>query len=440
MEGKFQVKKIIHEIRDPIHNFITLNNDERTILNSRPVQRLRSIHQLALTYQVYPGASHKRFEHSLGVMELATRTFNVVTNSQNITDKVREHFPELKDRKALDYWRQVLRYAALCHDIGHLPFSHAAEDKLLKSNTKHEHFTMDLIKNGEIGEMLSSFVPPINPIHVLQLAVGMKFANDIEFTNWERMLSNLIIDNNFGADRMDYLLRDSHHIGVAYGKFDHYRLIDCLRFLVPDEADNADSNVAPELGIEQGGIHAVEALNLARYYMYKQVYLHAVRRIYDIHLTDFLVDWLPNKCISNSAELLELTDNEIIVALHKKLESEDKFRKHADRILNRTHFKVVYSPAWNAEKIREGGTANMFERLCEQFPRDMLKLDHFIERSLVKDFPVLVNSDKIVSSVSLSELVNKPLVAAVSRIYAGRAISDEVTSWVNNEANKNATN
>ena len=102
MEGKFQVKKIIHEIRDPIHNFITLNNDERTILNSRPVQRLRNIHQLALTYQVYPGASHKRFEHSLGVMELATRTFNVVTNPQNVTDEVREHFPELKDQKSLD--------------------------------------------------------------------------------------------------------------------------------------------------------------------------------------------------------------------------------------------------------------------------------------------------------------------------------------------------
>ena len=82
----------------------------------------------------------------------------------------------------------------------------------------------------------------------------------------------------------------------------------------------------------------------------------------------------------------------------------------------------------------------MFERLSEQFPRDMLKLDHFIERSLVKDFPVLVNSDKIVSSVNLSELLNKPLVAAVSRIYADRAISDEVTSWVNNEADKNAAN
>ena len=221
--------KVIHEIRDPIHNFIMLNNDERTILNSRPLQRLRNIHQLALTYQVYPGASHKRFEHSLGVMELATRAFNVVTNPQNVTDKVRAHLPELNDPKALNYWRQVLRYAALCHDIGHLPFSHAAEKTLLKNNIKHEHFTIDLIKSEELTEIFSKLVPPVNPTHVLQLAVGMKVARDIEFTNWERILSNLIIDNNFGADRMDYLLRDSHHIGVAYGKFDHYRLIDCLR-------------------------------------------------------------------------------------------------------------------------------------------------------------------------------------------------------------------
>ena len=77
------MSKNIHEIRDPIHVFVRLDSDERKVLNSRCFQRLRHIHQLALTYLVYPGATHKRFEHSLGVMELAARVYDVVTNPLN---------------------------------------------------------------------------------------------------------------------------------------------------------------------------------------------------------------------------------------------------------------------------------------------------------------------------------------------------------------------
>ena len=82
--------KNIHEIRDPIHVFIRLDSDERKVLDSQPFQRLRCIHQLALTFLVYPGASHRRFEHSLGVMELASRVFDVVTNPDHLTDEIKE--------------------------------------------------------------------------------------------------------------------------------------------------------------------------------------------------------------------------------------------------------------------------------------------------------------------------------------------------------------
>src|SRR5215813_11824407 len=73
-----------HEFRDPIHTFISVRTDERTVIDSRPFQRLRHIHQLALSYLVYPGATHKRFEHSLGVMEIASRIYDVVTEPANI--------------------------------------------------------------------------------------------------------------------------------------------------------------------------------------------------------------------------------------------------------------------------------------------------------------------------------------------------------------------
>jgi HD superfamily phosphohydrolase len=140
------MSKYMHEVRDPIHVFITLDSFERKVLDSRPFQRLRHITQLALTYLLYPGATHKRFEHSLGVMELASRVFDVVTATNAIADDVRPLIPEAQIPDELRYWRRVLRMAALCHDIGHLPFSHAAEDELLPAEWNHELLTRRLIE------------------------------------------------------------------------------------------------------------------------------------------------------------------------------------------------------------------------------------------------------------------------------------------------------
>ena len=93
---RLTVAKNSHEIRDPIHTFVRLDSTERHVLDSRPFQRLRHIHQLALTYLVYPGATHKRFEHSLGVMELAGRVFDIVTNRDNVTDDTRSRLPRAR--------------------------------------------------------------------------------------------------------------------------------------------------------------------------------------------------------------------------------------------------------------------------------------------------------------------------------------------------------
>src|SRR6266568_2263889 len=107
------LRKRTHEFRDPIHTFIKVDNRERQIIDSVPFQRLRNIHQLALTYLLYPGATHRRFEHSLGVMELAGRVFEIVTKAANVTDEVRDLLPDLGNPDALAYWKRVLRMAAL---------------------------------------------------------------------------------------------------------------------------------------------------------------------------------------------------------------------------------------------------------------------------------------------------------------------------------------
>ncbi len=98
------MSKGVHEIRDPIHVFVRLDSDERNVLDSRPFQRLRHIHQLGMTHLLYPGATHKRFEHSLGVMELASRVFDVVTRPENRTDEIRNLLPEIEDDDKRRYW------------------------------------------------------------------------------------------------------------------------------------------------------------------------------------------------------------------------------------------------------------------------------------------------------------------------------------------------
>lgn len=139
----------VHEIRDPIHVFVRLDSDERRVLDSPPFQRLRHIHQLALTNLVYPGATHKRFEHSLGVMELADRVFAVVTHPNNLTDGIKNLLDPLTSPDKLSYWRRVLRMAALCHYVGHLPFSHASE-VLLPNGWNHETITRLIISSDKM--------------------------------------------------------------------------------------------------------------------------------------------------------------------------------------------------------------------------------------------------------------------------------------------------
>ena len=238
----------------------------------------------------------------------------------------------------LNYWRLALRMAALCHDIGHLPFSHAAEQRLLPEGWDHERLTRQLICCDEMQTIWNDMTPLLRTEDVIKLALGPKKANDLNFTYWETILSEIIVGDAFGVDRMDYFLRDSYHTAVGYGRFDHYRLIDTLRILP------ARPSGEPALGVEEGGLHSAEALMLARYFMYSQVYFHPVRRIYDIHLMDFLEEWLDGgKFSTDLEEHLRLTDNEVTSAIMESSRSAHASgRLHAQRIVGRAHYKLLY--------------------------------------------------------------------------------------------------
>jgi hypothetical protein len=418
-------KKRTHEIRDPIHTFIKVDNREREIIDSRPFQRLRNIHQLALSHLVYPGATHRRFEHSLGVMDLAGRVFDVVTNEENIRFESVEAI--LPDKGDFPYWRRTLRVAALCHDIGHLPYSHAAEKELLSNNQDHEDLTVALIESEYLAPILASG-SPINPEHVKKIAVGQKKLKNEQFTEWESILSEIVTGDALGVDRIDYLLRDSYHAGVAYGRFDHHRLIDSIR-LLPRSTDLGGSS-EPSLGIELGGLHSAEALLLARYFMYEQVYFHPVRRVYDIHLKEFmLAHFGENKYPTDLQGHLATTDNEIATAMALAARDVSSAgHSAAEKIVERTHFKRIYSRDPKVDQINAGTL--IFAAVKEKFGKSNVRFDTYRQKSNSSDFPVLCDGNLIQSSLSRSEMLIKIPLTAVDFIFCARDLAEEAKQWI----------
>ena len=428
--------RIYHEIRDPIHVFISVDTAERNVIDSPPVQRLRHIHQLAMQYLVYPGATHKRFEHALGVMELASNVYDTITRSDHVLGAIREQIPELTNTDLTRNWRRVLRMAALCHDIGHLPFSHAAEHELLPDDWTHETITDALIRSPEMQQIWKAIRPPLDVDDIAKLAVGKEKLPSTTFTLWQELLSEIIVGDAFGVDRMDYLLRDSLHAGVQYGRFDHHRLVDTLRIL-PKSAEIVGSH-EPTLGLELGGLNSAEAMLLARYAMFAQLYLHPVRRVYDKHLIEFLQGWLPNGIFPVDPEqFLQYTDVEVLAGIAKRARSgdDDLASKSARRIVRREHFKMVYSRSSSDLDFTIAPGKAIRDALSAQFGGENVIFDHYIPSSQQFDFPVLQNDNRIESSIILSQLLRDMPPLVVDRVYVDPDIRDSVEQWLGQNRN-----
>lgn len=434
------------EIRDPVHGFISLDETERQVLNSRPMQRLKHIHQLAMTYQVYPGATHKRFEHSLGVMELAGKAFDALTDPANLGSDVRDTFPDLFKSKAgqskLGYWRRVIRLAALCHDIGHLPFSHAAESDLFPEGKSHETLSGELItQNEELQDIWRESVGPINGEHVMKLALGADKARQfgVNYNNWETLLSAIIGDDCLGVDRMDYLIRDSHHLGVAYGRFDVDRLIQSLRIL--RAVSTLHDTVTPgfDLGIDHGGLHAAEGLLLARYFMFMQVYYHHARLAYDLHLSAFMRQWVPHALGSiDRNTILRATDNEVLAAIASATVSDDPLtRTHANQIHQRRHYKRLRVAGLSDLADNARNLLKLAELCQSKFPNDIEVVTRRVS-SPSREVPVRLWSGEIKTMAELSNVwqpsddSHEP-PAALGYIFVTRDRAREARKWIDTQ-------
>lgn len=232
-------------IRDPLWNNIRLDALASELMDTPAFQRLRYVRQLGLAFLVYPGATHSRFEHALGTYHLARRTLAL--------------FEEQDEYEAIGRDDCTLaRVAALLHDIGHYPFSHALEEI---GALHHEEVARPLILDGEVAEILRRELGNDAPQRIVALIRGESGAP----------LQGLI-SGSIDLDKLDYLRRDAFMCGVSYGEIDVDRLINALAILRDPETD------APRVGMVEKGLSALESLLFAKYQMYRNVYWHhAVR-------------------------------------------------------------------------------------------------------------------------------------------------------------------
>lgn len=259
------------EIRDPVHGSIPIYDSEIEILEHPFFQRLRNIKQLGFSEYVFPGATHTRYLHSIGVMNVSTLVFDNLFKNQSSLEVLR--------------LKETLRLGCLLHDIGHAPLSHSTESvmpnvsalKLPKQfhesvdrQASHEDYTIKSITDSSFTQSFKGVRATfgVEPVAVAELVVG-ETKNPAYFTvngtNYFPLLHQLV-SSEMDCDRMDYLLRDSYFCGVSYGKFDLDWIIDNLK--ICNESGEA------YLGISERAISTFDDFLLSRFHMFMMVYFH----------------------------------------------------------------------------------------------------------------------------------------------------------------------
>lgn len=335
------------EIKDPVHGTVILSPQEIAVVDSPAFQRLRLIKQLGFSEFSFPGATHSRYLHSLGVCHLAGLAFDYIFKNFEFSSK------QVRDR-----FRQALRLGAMLHDIGHGPLSHATEEvmpdlsllnidiykhkkagsnqiHLIKDNdtkASHEDYTIKFVSDSHLTEILRTSFPDITPYHVACLIDKTLESTDDFFIdkglNFRTILSQLV-SSEIDVDRMDYLERDAYFCGTNYGRVETNWLISNFTYHV------VESEVY--LALNKRALYTFDDFLISRHHMYLMIYFHHKSIIYEEMLYRYLTS---EECTyslpADIDDYIRCTD----YSLYEHLASSDNY--WAKRIAARQAYKVVF--------------------------------------------------------------------------------------------------
>lgn len=359
------------EIRDPIHGTIELSDSEVALLDSPAYQRLRAIKQLGFAEFSFPGATHNRFLHSIGVAHLASEAFD------NIFRTWRFSAPEVRSRL-----KTALRLAALLHDIGHGPLSHTTEEVMPRlqdlqvtayeelrgertvtydpsRQANHEDYTIKFITDSSLTDTLELHFPGISPLHIACLIdKGLQSPDDFfrdQQLDFRNILSQ-IISSELDADRMDYLERDAYFCGTNYGKVELNWLLSNLTYHTVEHEVH--------LALNRRALYTFDDFILARHHMHLMVYFHHKAIIYEELLNRYLASkdcsfFLP----ADIEEYIKCTD----YALYQHLGSVSN--EWARRISERRPYRMLF-------ELHSAGNTERPEKIKQSLENESVAVIH----------------------------------------------------------------
>lgn len=375
-------------IRDPLWNNIRVEGPYLALLDSPAFQRLRYVRQLGLAHLVYPGATHSRFEHALGAYHLARLTLRVLDDAGQLAE-------------VNETARELVVAAALLHDIGHYPFSHALEEIGVPH---HEEVAGPLIAEGPVGEILRGAFGADAPARVLALIRGTS----------DSPLQGLI-SGSIDLDKTDYLKRDALMCGVAYGEID----VDRLRHALVLLRDPSTARLG--VGLREKGLSALESLLFAKYQMYRNVYWqHAVRSATAMYKR-LVEDALQSGALQVEA-LASYTDEGILHALERRdppplvaaIRERRLYKRAAEAPAAELSARTDLDLEWIAEDRSRTRAAEDLLAKRHGLKRGELLLDYpRKERMIGLDLPLLTRDGAVrhLNDKGLAGAINLPILA-----------------------------